>query len=76
MATNLQTYIPDGVQVVDVTSFMQNGEVVDRVILHVNNHVVQICAYDNSPRVVVMVDTLAEEMHISKIDKFIRRHTA
>lgn len=62
--------------VIDVTSFVNtDDEVVDRVVLEVNDHDVQILAYDNSPQVVVKVDEQVEQMHISQIDHFIRSHT-
>ena len=73
---NADHFIPTGFTIVEVTAFVNaDHEVIDRVVLDVNGHDVQVLAYDNSPQVVVMVDDAVEQMHISEIDHFIRSNT-
>ena len=59
--------------IIEVVEFVSaDHEVIDRVVLDVNNHIVQIVSYDKSPRVTVAIDKLIKLMHISNINQFIR----
>ena len=72
--TNFNFGPSDDIKVVDVTEFVQDGEIISRVEVDVHGHDVQILAYDNSPQVVVKVDEQVEQMHISRVDDFIRNN--
>lgn len=66
----------DDIKVIDVSEFKDaDGVIIDRVVVDVHGHDVQILSYDNSPQVVVKVDERMEQMHITEIDHFIRSNT-
>jgi len=64
------------ITILDVSITQLNGEEVDSVIFDINGHHVQINKYDDSPDVVVFIDGItAAQMHILKIDSYIRSRT-
>jgi len=52
-----------------------DGQQVNRLVLDVNGHNCQVLQYDDSPTVIVYVDTTAEQMDISQAGKFIQDNT-
>ena len=52
------------------------GEQVNRLVLSVNGHTVQIVQTDNDPRVLVLVDDILEALHIDDAAPFIESRTA
>lgn len=53
----------------------EQGETVRSLVLDMNGHDVQILQYDDSPKVVVCVDSLVKQMDISEAGDFIQAHT-
>lgn len=58
----------------DVTTNPE-GEQVNRLVLDVNGHDVQVLQYDDHPRVLVRVGKIAKLMHITKAAGFIASRT-
>jgi len=52
-----------------------DNQQVNRLVLDVNGHEVQVLQYDESPTVIVYVDTTAQQMDISQAGKFIADRT-
>jgi len=52
-----------------------DNQQVNRLVLDVNGHEVQVLQYDESPTVIVYVDTTAQQMDISQAGKFIQDRT-
>ena len=65
-----------GTKVIHADEFKNHeGENVNRLVLDVNGHNVQVIQYDKNPSVLVFVDTTAKIMDISKAEKFIASRT-
>ena len=58
----------------DVTTNPE-GETVNRLVLDVNGHDVQVLQYDDHLRVLVLVGKIAKMIHITKAARFIAGHT-
>ena len=74
--TNFNYGPGNDVTIIEETTFTDaDGVLVDRLVVDVHGHDVQIVSYDKGPQVVVKVDEHVRQMNITQVDHFIRSNT-